>query len=298
MEESLIKYISQSNIAIYYDGWRNGKKGAIVDRTGNGKLRFHEQFHTSFGLDDVYEKIEENPIVADGIVASWMKIRQDTTLFDKCLNRNIIFPSSIRDFYTEYTIKRFEEFNLLHRDNPDALNLNLEFEFFTNYIIPHEKKLNKISEALFDYVTPHDCKIIRKIMTSYIMFLTEARDNIQPPSKKPKDNKRRIKNTHDADINKLKNLFNHNFDKKFIPNLKALIDLPRSNKELAYIALLIYNSKHFIKNDYSSFSTWYRYFCKIVKCEVFENYAAPSALKNIPKGLEDLFFFLNLDKIL
>ncbi len=55
MEHSVIDKISGNSFRFYYEGWRNGKKGAI-SLIGGG-FRFIEMTRDSHGkLDDLYEK--------------------------------------------------------------------------------------------------------------------------------------------------------------------------------------------------------------------------------------------------
>lgn len=81
MEESVLNYISPTEMRYYYEGWRNGKHGSICQR--NGIYRFVEQAHGKSGiLDDVKRNKDDNPIVANGIVAYWLQFnsRMDTVI--------------------------------------------------------------------------------------------------------------------------------------------------------------------------------------------------------------------------
>mgnify|MGYP006916103676 CR=1 FL=1 len=70
------------------------------------------------------------------------------------------------------------------------------------------------------------------------------------------------------------------FDKKaHIPVLKAMLEQNQSDKNLARVALLIYESPFFIKNNYKVFSGWYKDFCDIVESKYHDSYE-PNKLKD------------------
>lgn len=175
MEESVIGKISASNIRYYYEGWRNGKHGSICQT--NGIYRFVEMARGKSGmLDDVNRNEEDNPIVAKGIVAYWLQFnsRMDTVI-KRLTKYNCEIPKDIREQFDNYTQIRFEQFRREHRDDPNTLDWDWEKEFYANVIIPHEMAFNKMSEALFDYISDSDIVLIRSVMNSYIKYLKKIR---------------------------------------------------------------------------------------------------------------------------
>ena len=175
MEESVLNYISPTEMRYYYEGWRNGKHGSICQR--NGIYRFVEQAHGKSGiLDDVKRNKDDNPIVANGIVAYWLQFnsRMDTVIKLLTIYKNEI-PKNIREQFDNYTKISFEQFREKYRDDPNTWNWDWEYEFYTKYIIPHEMELNKISEALFDYISDSDINLVRAVMKNYIKYLKKCR---------------------------------------------------------------------------------------------------------------------------
>lgn len=175
MEESVLDKISANNIRFYYEGWRNGKNGAICQQ--NGIYRFIEMSRGKAGfLDDVKRNEDDNPIVAVGIVAYWLIFNSKKELVLKRLTqyKNGI-PQNIREQFDNYTKEQFTQFKAAHRDDPLTWDWDWEYEFYTKYIIPHEIELNKNSEALFDYISDSDIKLVRDVMKSYIKYLKKCR---------------------------------------------------------------------------------------------------------------------------
>ncbi len=175
MEKSVLGKISPINIRNYYEGWRNGKNGSICQQ--NGIYRFVEMARgKSNMLDDVTRNEEDNPIVAIGIVAYWLQFnsRMDTVL-NRLTKYNCEIPKDIREQFDNYTKVRFDQFKEMNRDNPDSWDWDWDFEFYTKYIIPHEIKLNKQSEALFDYISDSDIDLVRAVMKNYIKYLKKTR---------------------------------------------------------------------------------------------------------------------------
>ena len=175
MEKSVLDKITTSNWGYYYEGWRNGKKGGFVQKLGI--YRFHEQRRDKDGnLYDVYEKEEDNQIVAMGIVANWLifNSRKDDAIKRLTFYR-VKIPKDIREQFENYTKIRFDQFKNDHRDDPNTWDWDWEYEFYTKYIIPHELKLNKISESLFDYISDSDIETVRTVMKNYIRYLKKLR---------------------------------------------------------------------------------------------------------------------------
>lgn len=174
MEPSVLNRISANNWGNYFEGWRNRKKGAIAQE--NGIYRFIEQIHGKSGmLDSVHHKTEDNPVVAVGIVAYWLMFKQGKDLILQRLTKYDYIPDSTKEMFDSYTMERFHQFKKANRDNPDAWEWDWDFEFYTKYIIPHEMELNKLSEALFDYISDDDIQLVRSVMNNYIKYLKKVR---------------------------------------------------------------------------------------------------------------------------
>ena len=175
MEESVIDKISPSNIRYYYEGWRNGKHGSICQTMGI--YRFVEMTYGKSGiLDDVNRNEEDNPIVAKGIVAYWLQFNSRIdTVIKRLTKYNCEIPKDIREQFDTYTQMRFEQFRREHRDDPETWDWDWDREFYANVIIPHEMAFNKLSEALFDYISDSDIVLVRGVMNSYIKYLKKIR---------------------------------------------------------------------------------------------------------------------------
>ncbi len=175
MENSVLNHITTNNICFYYEGWRNGKKGGFVQK--DGIYRFHEKVRNKSGnFDDVYEKEEENPIVAIGIVAYWLIFNSRADDVIKRLTRyRVEIPKDMRELFENYTTIRFEQFKKEHRDDPNTWDWDWEYQFYAKVIIPHEMGFNKQSEALFDYISDSDIELVRAVMNNYIKYLEKCR---------------------------------------------------------------------------------------------------------------------------
>ena len=175
MEGSVLNYISANEIRCYYEGWRNGKHGAICQ--WDGIYRFVEQERGKSGiLDDVKKNKDDNPIVAIGIVAYWLQFnsRMDTVI-KRLTKYNCEIPKDIREQFDTYTQIRFEQFKKEHRDDPNTWDWDWEREFYTNVIIPHEIAFNKRTKALFDYISDSDIALVKAVMKNYIKYLKKCR---------------------------------------------------------------------------------------------------------------------------
>ena len=174
MENSVLKQISATETRNYYEGWRNGKKGAICQE--NEVYCFVEMAKSPQGIiDDVHDKFQDNPIVAVGIVSYWLMYKDDLLKILKLFTKDSGFAKDVKELFDDYTKERFEYFRKLNHDNPCTWNWDWEYEFYAKYIIPHEIKLNKISEALFDYIYDSDIALVRAVMNNYIKYLKKCR---------------------------------------------------------------------------------------------------------------------------
>ena len=129
------------------------------------------------------------------------------------------------------------------------------------------------------------------VMREYILYLQQIRDTYQPPIPKPKYEKK-IEIVRTVNIDNILIHLKRSFDKQtYSSTLKSLLEQNQSDKELARVALLIYDSQYFLSNDYSAFAQWYKDFCRFVGCEFHSSYE-PSKLKPIHEDLKNKYYFL------
>ncbi|MBO4662553.1 MAG: hypothetical protein J5630_07625 [Bacteroidaceae bacterium] len=274
-----------------YAIWANGKEGSISDHKNNNIFRFFLGERRGNGHDIVYTSYEDSPIVAKGIIAYWLHHRKNNDPYNLYNRLASIDVTGIQKQFVDYTNQRLREYIDVCEQDIYCLHKDWTAEFYTRYIIPEERRNNKETEALYEYITPSDCKVVRKIMSKYILFLKEKLNIYKLPVIKPKrkDCKTPVRV---VDINRIGQHFIYSFDKRtYLPTFKLLLELPKSDKNLARVALLIYESRWFLKNDYKTFISWYKDFCNIVGCSFHKSYT-PSALKPIPKQLVDSYYFL------
>ena len=167
--KSVLKMISPSELRVYFEGWRNGKKGSICQE--NGIYRFVEMTYTNNVLDDVNRMFKDSPIVAVGIVSYWLMFKKNLLPIAKLFTEYNENPQDIKELFDNYTKVRFEQFKKQHFDNPETWNWDWEYEFYTKYAIPHELEWNKTSEALFDYISDSDIILVKSVMNNYIEYL-------------------------------------------------------------------------------------------------------------------------------
>lgn len=285
--ESLLDYIVQAAHTDYvYGGWANGAFGTISDHTGRCIYRFFEAFYDEEGKTHLQSKIEEDGlVVAVGIVAYWLHYRETPNRLAAIFGPE---HKTISEIFRDYTSDRLSAYKKVCEQRPSSWRSNLERDFYVHHIIPSEKRLIKQSEALFEYITPDDQQLVRDVMKEYILYLQEKRNSYLPSLTKPK----KIEHVRVVDIDKIGKHFKREFDKKtYLPSLKMLLEQPESDKNLARMALLIYESKYFLSSDYNTFSKWYKDFCKIVGCKYHKDYA-PSALNPISDKFKKNFYFL------
>ena len=175
MEQSVLDKITTNNWCYYYEGWRNGKKGGFVQM--QGIYRFHEKVRDKTGnLVEVHDKEEENPIVAIGIVAYWLIFNsKKDNVIKRLTSYRTEIPKDITEQFENYTKVRFEQFKNEHRDDPNTWDWDWEYQFYAKVIIPHEIYFNKLSEALFDYISDSDIALVRAVMKNYIKYLKKCR---------------------------------------------------------------------------------------------------------------------------
>lgn len=164
-------------INIYnYVIWRNGQDGAIIDINNDLIYRFVEAKRYDDGeLKDYNYDINDIPIVAVGILAFWLKHRRNSNrLLESFANgtREVEDFLELFDWFTEIKFDQFKENN---KKNPDTWDWDWNYEFYTRYIVPHEMHMNKLAEALFDYISDEDLSYARSIMRNYIAYLKKNR---------------------------------------------------------------------------------------------------------------------------
>lgn len=291
VSQSLLDYIVQpKNTSHVCEKWANGAKGIIADYKGLCRYRFYRSFYNEDGKMIGHEMVMTNaPIVAEGLVAYWLHYRKNNNPCTKIPDEK---QKSITDIFNDYTDDRLNAYKGEKEQDPSSWRCDLEREFYTRHIIPSEKHLIKQSEALFEYITTEDQHIVRKVTNEYLCFLKDKCNSYQCDD----DRKRKVKqqSSRQVDEEQLKKHFTREFNNKdFYSTFFILLEESQSDKQLARVAFLIYDSKYFIKSDYPVFSKWYADFCKIVGCEYHPDYA-PSALKDEKlKELQDKYYFLH-----
>lgn len=170
METSVLDKITRLEFRSY-DGWRNGKIGQINDFFLNGVYRFIEEKTDEHGFRrPVHQKMEDNPIVAVGIVAYWLEHRTG--------------DETVRQMFENYTQKRFEQFkNMLGSDAQTWEWEETDWKKnFYNWTIHQELHWNEMSEPLFEYISESDALRVRPVMENYIKYLEKCREAYQAPS--------------------------------------------------------------------------------------------------------------------
>lgn len=283
MEQSVLDRIKQGNHVASDFIWRNGKMGVITDMKYSGNYRFFECYIGENGMlhrrHPEHEPIENNPLVCIGITAYWLDNRKG--------------PAGIRRIFDVYTKRAFEDFKYMFRNDVNTVYWkDADWKkYFYMFSIPQEKKKNKVSEALFEYITPYDQQLVRDVMKEYIHYLQDIRDTYRPPVNEFKSEKKE-ETDRVVEIDRIMSHFKMTFDKKtYTPTLKMFLEQPDSDKNLARVALLIYNSPSFIRTDYKTFSKWYKDFCHLVGCKFHSSYE-PNKLQPIDEDLKNKYYFL------
>lgn len=178
MENSVLDNISfLGHFYYYFDGWCNGKTGAIANVDGDFIYRFVEAKRDKKGnFVDVYEHKKDNPIVAVGIVAYWLFFRRNNNPLIHSLGGGAKRETKFFDeIFESYTKERYKQFKERYKDSPDSWKWNWDYEFYGKIIVPNEIMLNKQTETLFEYITDEDIKLVRSVMDNYIEYLKKCR---------------------------------------------------------------------------------------------------------------------------
>lgn len=291
MTHCFLDQIQQAKQIFYINSWDNNSYGAITDFYGECVYRFFEQRRDVYGnCHRVIERVKDNPIVATGIIGYWLHFRDCHDPIASYGSPNKEYPQDIRQQFDEYTKDKLNQFKQIEGKKPYSWRPGIvERIFYTEFIIPNEKRLNKQTAALFNYISKEDQKEAKEIMKEYISYLNEKKKEYEESDEKSTHNKNGDK--RDIDTEKLSQNFNTRLNKKYIPRLKKVLEADLSDKQFAGIALLIFNSQYFIKRGHSTFVAWYREFCEIVGSTYHSSYA-PSALKETAEKFKQKLNFL------
>lgn len=185
MTQKVLDQISLQ-IHIYTDAWANGKTGAISDERCEGVFRFFETRNVveekngqKYVVEKclVHENIEENPIVAIGIVACWLSFRNNPNRFASLTVKKTWSHKCIKELFDKYTQMRYDRFRDMHKDNPETWKWDWDYEFYAKYIVPNELKLNDMTKALLAFLPEEEQKEVRAVMDNYIEYLIKIRED-------------------------------------------------------------------------------------------------------------------------
>ena len=263
--------------------------GCIADYRGKCVYRFYEAFYDKKGNKLLSNSNVANaPIVAVGLVAYWLHYRSNP---NQLASFGRPCTKSIQEIFRDYTAGRLSAYNQEAGQRPSSWRGDLERDFYVQHIIPSEQRLFKQSKALFEYITSEDRQTVKDVMDEYSFYLEDKCKAYQPSIIKSKKEKAEEK-VRIVDTAKIGEHFKLGFDKQtHLPTMKLLLEAPASDKKLARVALMMYESRWFLSNDYHTFSKWYKDFCHIVRCSYHKDYA-PSALRPISQDLKNKYYFL------
>ena len=171
MEKSVLNHITTYKPSCAYFDWCNGKKGYIVKSPLFERFEFIEGYIDEKGYRRDYSRFD-NPVVAVGIVACWLKNRNSGT--------------TVRQMFESYTEERFEQVKFYYRDEPltwDWDDEQWKIAFY-KWAIENEPKSNKQSEALLEYITDSDQEKVHALMEKYMDYLEKCLASSQ---KKPQE---------------------------------------------------------------------------------------------------------------
>lgn len=180
--ECLLDMIPQESHFYYYfrGSWANGKEGSITDSNGHCVYRFYplvkdengNRIDAQINFDDYVT----NPIVATGVIGYWLHYRKNndrlasyTTWTKEDERKNTL------KIFTDYTEDKLKQYIEREQYTPSSWRRDLEKEFYTDFIIRNEEPLNEKTEALMEYITPHDQEVVKEVMAEYMLFLEEKK---------------------------------------------------------------------------------------------------------------------------
>lgn len=170
MTESLLDHISRAhNDTMITDKWINGALGEIVDIKSDGNYRFVDYATYEDGkLKKVHLSEDDEmtcPVVATGFVGYWLH------------NRN----KAVRTVFEGYFNTMMTAYEREHECDDDAWDHDYRKEFATRKHLPAERKLMKLSEAIFPYLTEADVKRIKGLSNNYLKFARKKSKELYPP---------------------------------------------------------------------------------------------------------------------
>ena len=80
---------------------------------------------------------------------------------------------SIEELFDEYVRPKEEAYYKRHRSEGKSYGKDLQQEFYDNYIILKEALYNKLSEAIYEYITPEDIQRLKDVMDAFIEYLRQ-----------------------------------------------------------------------------------------------------------------------------
>lgn len=184
IEYNPLDQISQKE-KIIFEGWSNGKKGAICDEKGKGIFRFFETYRDKNGRwECCHTDIEDNPIVCAGITGWWINRRKSgINLLINLMEGGTHNTDTFRQMCDKYTDMRFLQYKERLSDDVKTWNWtddDWKRNFYCDYIIPHETKLNTMTELLFEFISECDVKKVRDIMDCYMEYLERYKEEWMP----------------------------------------------------------------------------------------------------------------------
>lgn len=159
---------STKNVCSEYK-WYNGKKGAMLLESCYDEQGVEDWFYGFANMEG--ENRERNfriwkerngnmtgrPTVV-GIAAYWIAFHKG---------------KSIDDLFDEYVRPKKEAYYKRHRSEGKSYGKDLKQEFYDNYILPKEELYNKLSEAIFEYITPEDTQRLKDVMNAFTDYLLQ-----------------------------------------------------------------------------------------------------------------------------
>lgn len=153
--------------------WANGRVGLIIDKHNDGFYSFFspkelEVVEAEIGEDEnarcfLHEIADGGEYVAIGILGFWLKYGEG---------------ESIKEVFKAYTEMRLNAYIEINKTHPQSWKWSWKYKFYVEEAIEEEKRLNRMSEAIFDFVDGANVDIeeARSVMTEYISYLESERD--------------------------------------------------------------------------------------------------------------------------
>lgn len=256
----------------YCTKWENGKIGKF--EVSNLELRWIELTLTEgiyayrYPLAESYHKA---PIVAKGFIVYLLKAIE--------ANPNIK-SAKLYDTYYKF---RFRQYKEIKESEPDAFCRDLASEFHNKHI-EEEQKNAAYSKRLFDYLEEDDQSLIKGYSENYFAYIKkyDVNNHNVLENKKRNIDAEKLKSYFIAQFKGMGNSENY-FDKNLINDLQ----LPMTGRQIASVALIIFESKKMTRRP-KSFESWYTEFCKIMGTD--KKTYKPSGLDT--EELKNRFYYL------